>query len=443
MIKHLSWLVFAAVVGQIAFGYGALASEPDTGKRIDVLEKDLIRHPNHFRYHESLDAMDLCQKAGRQQEAMIQCDLILQHKPFDQRALQLICGKTDGKKSEEISKILLEQVQRWPYCSSVRSACFLTAADLAASRGDFVTAQSLYQRTIENNFTGTVVQSAAARVSLNLLAAGMAPQDPKHRVEEGMRILEHSKRPVHGMNVFLLETNKLLGREADALQQCELILAQSLDDEYVMNWLSDWTVDVDKSKAAANYAIWSQKYPNLPRVKAACQLRVADIYAASGQTKKALQLYSAVIAQAPAAAEPYKVVAIVSKDLITGAPLVVPGDHEGDANALAQLPLAAPDKAKRLSTSTSLHDGTEQSGTEGESYDVLEGPFRNERQALKRKILSAQQSGVGISGYMSKFNQLEALVAASSDEHMLKKSLDDMAADIDRQLLEIQYKHQK
>ena len=82
--------------------------------------------------------------------------------------------------------------------------------------------------------------------------------------------------------------------ERKSLAHSDIILEHSLADDYVLKILSGWEIDKDSEKAIVNLLYWTKAYPKVKFVRAACLLKVADLYAASGQKALAKDYYQQV-----------------------------------------------------------------------------------------------------------------------------------------------------
>jgi predicted Zn-dependent protease len=124
-------------------------------------------------------------------------------------------------------------------------------------------------------------------------------------------------------NVMNFETRNCLrelyhkvGKEADSMNICNQLLMLKPNDEYLVNVLSDWQLYKDNKKALANLMQRARSYNNLSCVRSACLLAAADLYVAAGQNSSAEKVYAAIVQDQSAEAEPYRVVAQVSLNLL-------------------------------------------------------------------------------------------------------------------------------
>ncbi len=82
--------------------------------------------------------------------------------------------------------------------------------------------------------------------------------------------------------------------ERKSLAHGDIILEHSLGDDYTLKILSGWQIDKDNEKAVVNLLYWTKAHPKLRFVRAACLLRIADLYAASGEKTLAEDYYQQV-----------------------------------------------------------------------------------------------------------------------------------------------------
>lgn len=96
---------------------------------------------------------------------------------------------------------------------------------------------------------------------------------------------------------------------AEAMQECELLLANSVMDAYILNILSDWELDKHRNKAIANLLRSARTAQGCNCVKAACWARVGDLYRDAGAPTSAAFYYHIVLTQDSNTASAYHALA--------------------------------------------------------------------------------------------------------------------------------------
>jgi predicted Zn-dependent protease len=170
---------------------------------------------------------------------------------------------------------------------------------------------------LKDSFAGTQRYYAEARISSLQLFTGSNPLDPTERIKMCRSLI--ANKP----NVMAFETRNSLrelyhqvGKEADSMIICNQLFAFKPNDEYLVNVLSDWQLFSDNKQALANLLQRARTYNDLPCVRAACLLAAADLYVTAKQNSSAEKVYSAILQDKSASAEPYRIVAQVSLNLL-------------------------------------------------------------------------------------------------------------------------------
>ena len=273
----------------------------------------------HFNWplHDKL--RDLYQRASLNDEAMKECNQLLEHRPFEPSLVQVLSrGEISQSKSRAIG-ILAGAAQRYNWLPCVVGQCYLTAADLCAQSGDKAEAIKYYTLLSQDKFVGTEFYSAMGSVCLQLIQHNEDPTDAAARI----RCIQSAKRDdalSATLDSLLAILYKDAGNEQSAMKWFNNALVIRPDTPLVIDYLSDWQLNKNEKLAVQILMRRAQLYHRLPCVRAACLLAAADIYAVARDGRSAEQLYQSIILDDSPQIAKYRVVAQVSLSLLRASP---------------------------------------------------------------------------------------------------------------------------
>lgn len=96
---------------------------------------------------------------------------------------------------------------------------------------------------------------------------------------------------------------------AQALKQCDLLLAHSVMDDYILKILSGWELGKQPKKAIAKLLRSARSTHGCEHVQAACWLQVGDLYRELGALTSADLYYHKVLNQEGMISSPYQTLA--------------------------------------------------------------------------------------------------------------------------------------
>jgi hypothetical protein len=67
--------------------------------------------------------------------------------------------------------------------------------------------------------------------------------------------------------------------EAKSMKHADIILANSLMDDYILNTLSDWQLDQDPGRAVVSLLTRAEQHPSRLHTRAACLMRAGEVCA--------------------------------------------------------------------------------------------------------------------------------------------------------------------
>lgn len=271
----------------------------------------------HFNWCLHIDLLKLYERAGLNDEAMRECNEILLNKPFDKTMIAYLSKGDPVKDKQKVIAQLVDTAQKYTWLTCVVGQCYLTVADLYMRAGDKAQAEKFYALVMKDSFAGTQKYYAEARISMLQLQIGSNPFNPTERISMCRRLI--AGKP----NVMSFETRNCLralyhqiGKESESMNICNQLLLLKPYDEYLVNVLSDWQLYSNSRQALANLMQRARTYNNLPCVRDACLLNAADLYVVAKQNTSAEKVYQAIMQDKSPQADPYRVVAQVSLNLM-------------------------------------------------------------------------------------------------------------------------------
>lgn len=274
----------------------------------------------HFNWCLHIDLLKLYERAGMNDEAMRECNEILLNKPFDEKMIAYLSKGDPVKDKQKVIAQLVDTAQKYTWLTCVVGQCYLTVADIYMRAGDKEQAEKFYALGIKDVFAGTEKYYAEARISFLQLKTGSNPFNPIERISMCRRLI--AGKP----DVMSFETRNCLralyhqiGKESESMNICNQLLLMKPNDEYLVNVLSDWQLYSNSRQALANLMQRARTYGDLPCVRDACLLNAADLFVVARQNTSAEKFYQAIMQDKSAQADPYRVVAQVSLNLIHNA----------------------------------------------------------------------------------------------------------------------------
>ncbi|HXG68067.1 MAG TPA: hypothetical protein VNO70_23425 [Blastocatellia bacterium] len=88
--------------------------------------------------------------------------------------------------------------------------------------------------------------------------------------------------------------------EAKSFEHADIILANSLMDDYMLDILSDWQLGQDPGRAVIGLLSKAEKYPYLLNLRAACLVKAGDVCREHDIAEEAKTLYQSVVELADA-----------------------------------------------------------------------------------------------------------------------------------------------
>lgn len=85
--------------------------------------------------------------------------------------------------------------------------------------------------------------------------------------------------------------------ERKSLEQSDIILKNSILDDYILRILSRWRMDKDTDQAISNLLYWTDAYPEMQYVQAACWLKAGDLFNSKSDPERAREYYRMVLEQ--------------------------------------------------------------------------------------------------------------------------------------------------
>ena len=98
--------------------------------------------------------------------------------------------------------------------------------------------------------------------------------------------------------------------ERKSAEHTDVILKHSTFDGYMLSILSGWELGKNREQAEANLLHWTTAYPDLKFVRAACWLKVGDLYAEAKDATNAETYYQRVIGNSDPEVSEYRSLAV-------------------------------------------------------------------------------------------------------------------------------------